>query len=339
MLLSALPLTIKAQDYTCTTNNGAITITGYTGPGGLVHIPDTISGLPVNTIGSDAFYGCTNLTGVTIPNSVTQIAEMAFLGCTGLSNVTVPNNVASIGALAFAFCPGLTSVTVLSSSPNLGDYAFASCTNLTAIYFAGHAPVPGAGVFYGDNNATVCYVPHTYGWGPTFAGRPTALWDPQNQGYIYELNDDTITITRYTGPGGDVVIPATIVRLPVVSIGHSAFFRCSSLGSVTIPNTVISIGETAFAWCSSLTNVTLPSSVINLQAGVFVGCTSLSAIPVDTANPVYSSLNGVLFNKSQTILLQCPEALAGSYSIPSTVTSIGGVGVRIRSQPDECQHP
>ena len=109
-----------------------------------------------------------------------------------------------------------------------------------------------------------------------------------------------ITITRYTGPGGAWTIPSKINGIPVTSIGSNAFLRCFSLSSVTIPASVINIGENAFC-----------------------DCTSLTAITVDALNPTYSSVDGVLFDKSQTTLIQCPGGKAGSYAIPNSVTSIG----------------
>ena len=91
LALLALPAVVQAQ-FNYTTNNGAITITGYTGPGGDVTIPDTINGLPVTSIGDGAFSSCTRLTSVTIPNSVTSIGSYAFVGCTSLAAITVETN-------------------------------------------------------------------------------------------------------------------------------------------------------------------------------------------------------------------------------------------------------
>jgi hypothetical protein len=109
----------------------------------------------------------------------------------------------------------------------------------------------------------------------------------------------------------------------VTSIGDYAFLDCPSLTSVTIPNSVTSIGGWAFEYCTSLTDVTIGSGVTNIGSQVLAYCTSLAAITVDGMNPAYSSAGGVLFNKSQTILVEYPGSKSGSYTIPSTVTTIG----------------
>src|SRR5262249_29897054 len=83
------------------------------------------------------------------------------------------------------------------------------------------------------------------------------------------------------------------------------------------------IGDYAFNDCSSLTTVLIPNSVISIRIDSFWGCTNLTAINVGTNNPVYSSVNGVLFDKGQTRLIEYPEGKVGSYSIPNSVTSIG----------------
>ncbi len=118
--------------------------------------------------------------------------------------------------------------------------------------------------------------------------------------FTYTTNGNTITITKYTGAGGAVTIPNSINGIPVISIGTYAFWSCPGL-----------------------TNVTIPSSVISIETKAFVGYASLTAITVDPLNSFYSSVDGVLFNKSQTTLIQCPGGKAGSYTIPSSVTAIG----------------
>jgi hypothetical protein len=199
-----LPAVLVNPPYLCTTANGTITISGYTGPGGTVTITNTINGLPVTGIGTNAFYGCTSLTNVTIPSSVTNLAQGAFWECTGVANVTIGTNVTRIGNWAFSYCtsltsvsiPGsvtsigdwafgwccdLTSVTLPTSVTSIGDQAFSQCTSLAGVYCKGNPASADAYVFNNDNNPTVYYLPGTTGWGvpgTLFGGRPTALWNP-----------------------------------------------------------------------------------------------------------------------------------------------------------------
>jgi hypothetical protein len=125
--------TVALWPGTYTTSNGAITITGYFGPGGTVTIPSFIGGFPVSSIGNAAFYSYTNLTNVTIPGSVTNIGADAFFYCTNLSTVTIPNSVTTIGSGAFADCTGLTSLTFGNSVTSIGQESFEDCTALTNI--------------------------------------------------------------------------------------------------------------------------------------------------------------------------------------------------------------
>jgi hypothetical protein len=93
-------------------SNNTVTITGYAGSGGAVIIPDTINNLPVTSIGSNAFYGCTSLTSVTIPAGVTYIGDYAFYGCTSLVSVYCQGNAPSLGADVFATATGHDPATV-----------------------------------------------------------------------------------------------------------------------------------------------------------------------------------------------------------------------------------
>jgi hypothetical protein len=298
-----------------TTNSGAITITAYVGAGGAVVIPSTINGLPVAGIGSNAFFNSTGLTGITIPNTVTNIGDFAFASCTNLTSITIPNNVTgngvlsnctaltniiilnnvtSIGNSEFSDCTALTSLTIPSSVSNIGDWAFQDCSSLNTVYFNGNAPVADLTVFDGDNNVTNYYLPKTAGWGPTFAGRPTVPIL-----FTYTTNSGAITITKYIGIWGSVLVPDTINDLPVTTIGN-----------------------VTFNGCASLTNILISSKVTSIAGQAFVGCPNLLAIDVDALNPVYSSVNGVLFDKNQVTLIYYPGGRAGSYSIPNGVTSI-----------------
>src|SRR6266704_4485569 len=117
--------------------------------------------------------------------------------------------------------------------------------------------------------------------------------------FSYTVTNQTVTIAFYTGNNGVVAIPSTIDGLPVTSIGEYAFSG-SSITAVTIPNSVTNIGNFAFGYCFSLTN-----------------------IMVDPLNSAFSSVDGVVFNQSQTTLVEFPGGKVGSYTIPNSVTNIG----------------
>jgi len=117
-LLLLLPAVVQAQ-FTFTTNNEAVTITGYTGSNGVVMIPGTIADLPVTGIGDWAFYA-TSVTNVLISDSVTSIGDGAFFNCESLTNVTIGSSVTNIGDWTFGFCSGLVSVSCRGNAPGLG---------------------------------------------------------------------------------------------------------------------------------------------------------------------------------------------------------------------------
>src|SRR5665213_2002474 len=371
LLLLALPAVAQAQ-FGDTTNNGAITITGYTGPGGAVTIPSAINGLPVTRIGDKAFYYCSSLTSVAIPNSVTSIGDFAFWECRGLTSVTIPNSVISIGDFAFADsslfnvtignsvtsigdeafedCHSLTSVTIGNSVTNIGGSAFYLCSRLTNAIIGNSVTSIGDGAFGICSNLTVITVDTN---NPAYSSVNGVLFDksqttlvqyPGGLGGSYAIPDSvtsigygafawtgltSVTIGNSVTSIGDSAfsncsnLTNAIIGNSVTSIGDGAFGICSNLTGVTFPDSVTIIGYDAFFGCSSLTNVTIGDSLASIGNGAFAGCFKLTEITVDTNNPVYSSVNGVLFDKSQTTLVAYPGGLGGSYTIPDSVTSIG----------------
>lgn len=159
-------------------------------------------------------------------------------------------------------------------------------------------------------------------------------------------NDGTLTITGYRGLGGDITIPQTIDGLQITAIGEGAFSLLLTITSVTMPDGVTKIGPDAFRDCSGLTNAAWGNTVTNIDQTAFKGCTSLSAVTigpnvtsigleafsecsslpailVSPLNPLYSSADGVLFDKNLSKLIECPSGKTGSYAIPNSVTTIG----------------
>jgi hypothetical protein len=119
----------EAQDFTYTTNNGTLTITGYTGTNDMVVIPSAINGLPVTSIGTNSFDG-SGIMDVSISDTVINIGANAFLGCTSLTNISFGNGVVNIDSWAFYYCTNLTAITIPNSVANIGYAVFANCTKL-----------------------------------------------------------------------------------------------------------------------------------------------------------------------------------------------------------------
>ncbi len=265
--------------------NGKVTITDCdTSLSGDIVLPSKIEGKPVTSIDSNAFEYCSSLTSITIPNSVTSIGFRAFDNCDKLNQINVDK-----------------ANTVYSS---VNGVLFNKDKTELIRYPAGKTDtsysIPDSVTNIGDRAFEDC-------------SSLTSITIP----------DSVTSIGWYTFSDCSSLTSVTIPD-SVTSIGYGAFYGCSSLTSITIPNSVTSIDSNAFEYCSSLTSITIPNSVTSIGFRAFDNCDKLNQINVDKANTVYSSVNGVLFNKDKTELIRYPAGKTDtSYSIPDSVTNIG----------------
>jgi hypothetical protein len=315
-----------ANNFTYTTDNGSVTITGYNGIGGDIVVPASIDGLPVTEIGYLAFYNHA-VTAVRLPSTLVKIADFAFYRCP-LTYANVPASVRSIGKEAFARCSPLTSIDVEADNPSysahdgmlftkdmktllqcpagkpdavelpdtvteIAPFAFEGCSKITTVHLPATIAQIGEGAF------SACYELLTL----------TVASGNEHYSSIDGVLFDkaAATLLQYpAGKSGEVVIPAS-----VVAIGTQAFAGCFRLTTATIPFGVQRIEAGAFFECSNLSTIQLPTSLIAIGAQVFDGCGSL--IGIDIPQGVVEIGQGA-FNWCGSL---------GYATIPASVTSMG----------------
>ena len=277
------------------------------------------------------FSGCSNLTSINIPETVTSIGKSVFYECSSLTSITIPNSVTSIGDYAFYKCMNLTSINVPQSVTSIGNEAFYGCSSLTSITLPNSVTSIGTNAFLGCMNLTSINVPQSV----------TSI----KKNTFYGCSSLT-----------SITIPSS-----VTSIGESAFYNCRDLSTITIPNSVATIGRNAFYGCYMLesnfvnssncivdnvtfidteqkdglliknnevircrkwaTTVTIPNSVTRIQDGAFSDCIGITSIIVEKGNKTYDSrndCNAIIETASGTLILGCCNTV-----IPNSVTNIG----------------
>ncbi len=317
-----------------------------------VDIPDSVT-----EIGPGAFRGCTSLTeivvgkgnakytsldgilftrdmdvihtfpagnGLTeycIPNSVISIEDFAFIHCLSLKSVRLTDPVAFIGKYAFAFCKSLESVAIPDSVTSIRRGAFINCPSLKSVNIPDSLISIEWGAFFKCPSLISAIVPaslnvnNIFGTSVNITRRPaeTPAIVTEAVGLeeisrileiILEESGSTASVKTFVGEPTRIVIPSAVSDngrvYPVKSIGPYSFNGCSSLESLTIPDSVTSIGSSPFA-----------------------DCDSLSEIKVGEGNTRYTVSDGVLFDKSMSVLIRCPPADGRTeYRIPDSVTEI-----------------
>jgi len=250
-----------------------------------------------DVIGDYAFSGCSSLTSLTLPSSVTSIGGHAFSGCSSLTSLTLPSSVTSIGEFAFRYCSGLTSLTIPSGVTTIDYYAFADCRGLTSLTLPSSVTSIGGHAFAWCSGLTSL----------TLHSSVTSIGD-----YAFAWCSGLTSLT----------LPSS-----VTSIGGHAFESCSGLTSLTLPSSVTEIDWSAFERCNNLKecNCLLDS---DLETCLAYSHDDWTKIPVDEIKYYH--------NGQELTKLEIPSGVdkIGSYSfykgvnltsltLPSSVTSIG----------------
>lgn len=322
---------------------------------GVIEIPESVIfedvSYSVTSIGKYAFQLCSDLTSVTIPNSVTSIGSDAFEGTPwyekqsdglvyigkvaykykGLmpenTNIEIIEGTLGIAEYAFGYCTGLTSVSIPNSVSSIGEYAFYNCSGLTSIIIPNSVTSIGQCVFEGCEELTSVTISNSVTsipssafrdcWNLTSVTIPNSVTTIEGYAFWYCIRLTSVTIPNSVTSIGEGAfsdcsgLTSLVVSNNVKSIPRFAFEGCSSLSSVTIPNSVTSIEGAAFAHCRGLTSVTIPNSVTSIGDYAFGDCSSLISVTIPNS---VTTISREAFGNCKSL---------ASVSIPNSVTSIG----------------
>ena len=296
---------------------------------GHVTIPSEVNGYAVTTLAVNAFAGCTNLSSISVPNSVTAIGSSAFqntqwyndqpVGLVYAGNVaykykgTMPsgttiellNGTKGIAEECFRDYSNLKSITIPAGVTNIGELAFYGCTNLNTIDVPNSVAKIGRNAFYNT------------GW---YNNQPNGLVYAGKVAYKYKgtapaetsisIQDGTLSITRSAFSGCTGLVSVSFPT-SLITIGESAFYGCKNLTSIDLPEGLKVIEHQAFAGCSGLSTITIPNSLTSIGTYAFSSCSSLMSVIIP---------DGVTSIRDYTFF-ECTNL--SSVTIPNSVVSIG----------------
>lgn len=191
-----------------------------------------------------------NITDITLPNSLISIGRRAFSGCVYLTNIIIPDGVTSIGSRAFEGCRSLESVLLPNSVTQIDSFAFSDCKSLKNVRLPDNLKELDGNVFSGCSSLEEIIIPN----GMTNIGD--------------EAFNNCISLTN-------VILPESLT-----SLGLSVFSGCTSLTNVVLPKSLTSLTLYTFKDCTSLTNILLPDQIKSLDLSAFTGCIALKSITI-----------------------------------------------------------
>ncbi len=253
----------------------------YARPTGKIAIPRKIAKYQVVGIGVYAFFDCSSLQSIVIPDSVTVIGYSAFNGCSSLQSIDIPDSVTMIGYYAFNDCSSLQSIVIPDSVTEIGYNAFCDCSSLQSIVIPDSVTVIDESAFSGCSSLQSIVIPDSvtvigYSAFNGCSSLQSIIVDKNNPKYDSRSNCNAIIETasnKLIAGCRNTVIPDSVTE-----IGNYAFWNCSSLQSIVIPDSVTKILVAAFYGCSSLQSIVIPDSVTRIGRGAFEGCSSLQSI-------------------------------------------------------------
>lgn len=285
--------------------------------------------LNIENISMGMFEGCSSLKEITVPEGIKIIYDSAFSGCTALSKISLPDSLEEIRISAFENCTNLVGADIPANVSDIYRAAFSGCTNMKYINAASgnenYSSEDGV-LFNADKTKIVRYPPKKECSEYTVPASVEIIGFAAFEGSLLES-------VEFAGQALESVEDEAFcrcrqietIKFPkgTVSIGSRVFMECTSLKWADFPNSTERMGDSVFDSCLKLEYFDMPAKMSYIGNTVFYNCPALYDIRVADGNKSYMSVDGILFNKKQTELIQYPaDKWESEYIIPDKVTTI-----------------